>query len=122
LFQNARYLPLTAQGSAAHHLCAFARPFEHDVVVVAVPRLCATLLGDKKQYPIGQEVWGQTVLPIPDEIRCPEFRNVLTGEKVLLQADDSAAFISAADLLGNFPVALLLGEISPPAESAAKPS
>lgn len=110
-FQNARYLPLTPQGPAANHVCAFARQLERQIVIVAVPRLTATLLGDKRQSVIGAEIWEQTTLEIPADLYCPEFYNVLTHENVRVQASHSSTFISAADLFNNFPVALLAGEM-----------
>jgi (1->4)-alpha-D-glucan 1-alpha-D-glucosylmutase len=109
-FQNARYIPLLTQGPAANHVCAFARQFEREIAIVAVPRLCATLLGDKKQSPIGGDVWGQNLLEIPAEIQCPDFRNVLTGEKVQVQANENGQFILAGDVFSNFPAALLWAE------------
>jgi (1->4)-alpha-D-glucan 1-alpha-D-glucosylmutase len=110
-FQNARYLPLTPQGPAANHICAFARQLERQIAIVAVPRLTATLLGDKRQSVMGAEIWEQTTLEIPADMHCPEFHNVLTHENVRVEASDSGAFISAADLFNNFPVALLAGEM-----------
>lgn len=109
-FQNARYIPLTPQGSGANHLCAFARESERHFAIVAVPRLNATLLGDKRQSPIGADVWGQTMLELPADLRCPQLRNVLTGEKVQVQANNSGAFILAGDVFNSFPVALLTAE------------
>ena len=109
-FQNARYVPLMAQGVGASHLCAFTRQSERETVIVAVPRLCATLLGDKRQSPVGTDVWGQTVLQIPGDIHCPEFRNVLTGETVQTHTNEGGAYLSVSDLFSNFPLALLAGE------------
>ncbi len=112
-FQSARYLALEAQGAAAHHLCAFAREGESALVVVAVPRLCATLLGDKRQSPMESEVWGDTMLEIPRASSDRPYRNILTGETVHCQVDGNAAVIAASDLFKNFPVALLAGEMPP---------
>jgi (1->4)-alpha-D-glucan 1-alpha-D-glucosylmutase len=106
-FQNGRYLPITTHGRAANHLCAFVRQWEQQVAIVAVPRLCATLLGDKKQSPVGAEVWGQTYLEIPSEIECSAFQNILTGETVQVQNHEEHRILPAAAVLGNFPVALL---------------
>lgn len=110
-FQNARYIPLTPQGPAANHLCAFARQFEREVAIVVVPRLCAILLGDKRQNPIGAEVWGQTILEVPGDIHCPEFRNVLTGESVGVQTNGTGSVISVSDVFSNFPVAVVAAEL-----------
>lgn len=108
-FQNGRYIPIAATGHASAHLCSFARQHEGQTAIVVVPRLCATLLGDKKQSPVGADVWAQTYLEIPAEIECTEFRNVLTGETVQVQrqSEEERLLLPVAGVLGNFPVALL---------------
>lgn len=109
-FQMANYIPLATQGAAANHICAFARQFENDVAIIAVPRLCATLLGDKRQSPIGAEVWNDTILRTPPDFASREFRNVLTGEQVKVQTSEGSTSLSATDVFNNFPVALLVTE------------
>lgn len=105
-FQKGAYIPLTAHGPAATHVCAFARQFEGGTAIVAVPRLCATLLGDKPT-PIGHEVWGATYLELPAEIGAADFTNVLTGEIVQIQEQEEHRTLVLTTVLRNFPVALL---------------
>jgi (1->4)-alpha-D-glucan 1-alpha-D-glucosylmutase len=108
LFQQGRYIPLAGHGPGAAHLCAFAREWEGNVAVVVVPRLCATLLGDKKQSPVGEEVWGDTGLDMPAELNAGSFRNIFTNEVIRSQSGAERPALQVSAVLRNFPVALLL--------------
>ncbi|HZP63908.1 MAG TPA: malto-oligosyltrehalose synthase, partial [Terriglobales bacterium] len=101
LFENGDYLPLTVTGEKAAHVVAFARKQDEDVVVVAVPRLCAQLLGEEGHAPLGNEVWDGTRIELPFAVA--ELRNEFTGEMV---RPDSGS-LPVASLLKDFPVALL---------------
>ena len=72
LFKEGAYTPLAVKGQKAEHVCAFAREREGSVAIVAVPRLCAMLLADRKDRPTGEEVWGDTRIELPPEIRKSE--------------------------------------------------
>jgi (1->4)-alpha-D-glucan 1-alpha-D-glucosylmutase len=97
LFAAADYLPLAAEGDgSADHLLAFARQHELTTLAVAVPRLIWGLYrgGEAAQ-------WGGAALPLPREA-C--WRDVLSRRR------HQGARIPAADLFGDFPVAVLLAE------------
>ncbi|WP_245986030.1 malto-oligosyltrehalose synthase [Azospirillum thermophilum] len=68
LFGRGDYTPLEATGSRAEHVVAYARCLEDQAVVVAVPRLVATL-GPAPD-------WADTAIPLPRGVR---WRNALTG-------------------------------------------
>ena len=107
LFQDGAYLPLAVEGEKADHLCAFARILaepEQTVVVVA-PRWYARLLeGDGDALPLGS-VWSDTVVVLPQT--ASRYINALTGESVQGGKRGDVSYLSAADALANFPVALL---------------
>src|SRR6185369_16263808 len=60
LFDEGDYLPLEAQGARARNLCAFARRSGGKTLLVAVPRLLATLMPEPGQLPLGREAWLDT--------------------------------------------------------------
>ncbi|HWB86155.1 MAG TPA: malto-oligosyltrehalose synthase [Bryobacteraceae bacterium] len=86
LFARGEYLPMEARGARAEHVCAFARKLDDQYVVVVAPRW-PSLIGN----------WEDTELTPPAADR--EWRDVITN---LL-----AASWRLADLLAEFPVALL---------------
>ena len=111
LFERGDYLPLTAVGEKADHLCAFARRLDGQLAVVAVPRLAAGLLGrDESILPLGPEVWRDTYLLLPPGAVDGVLYNILTGEE-LRPAGDGNRHLAAADFFRSFPVALLANQV-----------
>ena len=105
VFRDGDYRPLTVRGTAAMHVCAFARRAGTRSVIAVVPLLPARLLGERNIPPLGPEVWGDTVVELPRELAGISWRNVLTGER---HAADQTQPMSV--LLASFPVALLASE------------
>lgn len=104
LFQLGEYVPLEVAGERGRHLIAFARRYKAKTLIVAVPRLCAQLLGGELRMPCGEEVWqDMQVKTLNDAAR---FRNLLTGEQVT----GTQGGLFAKHLFSNFPAAPLLSE------------
>jgi len=109
IFQHGDYTPLSADGQRGENIVAFARERQGRTVIVAVPRLCATLLGEDFESPCAKTLWGDTKLGLPlKETGC--YHHVFTGECIPVDREDGFPFISAAKLFWNFPVALLISE------------
>jgi (1->4)-alpha-D-glucan 1-alpha-D-glucosylmutase len=111
VFQDGRYIPLSLSGTAANHICAFARSKDTCWAVVAVPRLPTGvfLSGDG---PLGRQgAWGDTLLLLPDESPAT-WLNPITG-RALRAADtgEGRNFFYARDIFADFPVALLQSNI-----------
>jgi len=111
LFRRGEYIPLSAGGPNAGHVVAFARKDEGRVAIVAVPRLCAELMGDSQDTICYEAIWRDTSLAIPDSA-VPCYHNVFTGE--CIQSRAGIQQLPVADLFRRFPVALLLSESSNP--------
>jgi (1->4)-alpha-D-glucan 1-alpha-D-glucosylmutase len=109
VFQRGEYLPLTVQGARADQIVAFIRKSETASVLVVVPRLVASLLGDSNLPPIGSKVWEDTNILVPSCGAWGKYRSAFTGEgRDLPKAD---AKIAVSELLEHFPAALcVLGE------------
>lgn len=104
LFTQGEYVPLEVSGKWKSHLYAFARRRRDQVAIVVVPRLLAKLLGLSVSAPIGQDVWGDTVIHIPTWLRTRHIVDAFTNRRLTHLEDGEA---SAADILRKFPVALL---------------
>jgi (1->4)-alpha-D-glucan 1-alpha-D-glucosylmutase len=98
------YMPLTAQGSRAAHVVAFAR----GEALIVVPRLPYTLA--RSGMPIG-EVWNDTALQLPFDAAA-SYRDVLTGRIVDAAISPSGFAIALAEALAVLPVTVL--EPNPP--------
>src|SRR5581483_3373431 len=108
LFQQGGYLPLSVRGARADNVCAFARERAGRVALVAVPRLCAGLLAEKRETPLGSQIWGDTRIELTASIRDFTYENVFTGEKANIEGGGAVALLPMADLLSDFPVGLLI--------------
>jgi (1->4)-alpha-D-glucan 1-alpha-D-glucosylmutase len=106
LFRTGSYEPLRIEGSRREHLAAFARAAEGKSIVVAVPRLAATLMQGVEKFPLTEEVWGGTRIELPQSGSGKEFRNLFTGETITAALTAGAPALKAADLFHQFPVFL----------------
>ncbi|MGH9644383.1 MAG: hypothetical protein ACRD3Q_18425 [Terriglobales bacterium] len=109
LFQPGRYLPLEVRGEKANHVCAFARELEGRVAIVAVPRLCAMLLGEQFRSPCEESLWTNTEVELPS-VTAPCLHNAFTGECIAIRRDQDQPALQVGKMLRDFPVALLLSE------------
>jgi (1->4)-alpha-D-glucan 1-alpha-D-glucosylmutase len=107
LFQQGEYVPLATHGTKRDHLYAYTRLHTNQAVVLAVPRLIATLIPDAKAPPIGPDVWGDTKLTVPSWRDGSLYRNLFTGETLATSAAGDDQSLSVAQVFGNFPVAFL---------------
>jgi (1->4)-alpha-D-glucan 1-alpha-D-glucosylmutase len=112
VFEEGDYVPLETGGASRHHLFAFARQQGDRVAVTCVPRLVATLMGDRRGPPLGPDVWDDTRVTLPGSSGARGYRNVLTGATLTAggAAEDGGATLKAADVFDRFPVALLVAD------------
>ena len=108
LFQSGGYEPLSAAGARRDHLFAFSRTLGHQQVLVAVPRLVATLLADANTTPLGERVWGDTSIAVPATAPS-SFRQVLSGQCIRVRRQGDTASIPAAEVFEHFPIAFMVG-------------
>ena len=113
LFRDGGYLPLKTHGARAEQLCAFARHTAGETLVVLVPRLFGSLMGDDGHLPVGATVWGDTWVELPPERMHAQWDNVLTGQTVVMQALGEAHGLPLAQVFERFPYALLRTHPSP---------
>jgi (1->4)-alpha-D-glucan 1-alpha-D-glucosylmutase len=113
LFRDGASLPLKTPGARAEQLCAFARQSNGETLVVLVPRLFGSLMGEDGRVPVGDAVWGDTWVELPPERAHAQWDNVLTGQTVAMQALGEAHGLLAAQVFEWFPYALLRTHPSP---------
>jgi (1->4)-alpha-D-glucan 1-alpha-D-glucosylmutase len=104
LFERGDYRPLRVDGLRRDHLFAFSRSDGAGRLIVAVPRLVATLDAEG-HAPLGDRIWGDTTLFLPDS--AVSYRHVLTGERLEAVPDGGALRLRAAELFADFPAAVL---------------
>jgi (1->4)-alpha-D-glucan 1-alpha-D-glucosylmutase len=107
LFSEGSYLPLEVQGTMKDHVCAFARSWGEERILVLVPRLVVGLTGGKEQNPLGEETWRDTELSFSAEGAGQIYQNLFTGEKLTAGRSGQDGSLPLAAVLRHFPVALL---------------
>jgi (1->4)-alpha-D-glucan 1-alpha-D-glucosylmutase len=110
LFAVGEYMPAQVLGEKAAHVFGFSRRQRDGGVIVAVPRLIARLLADSHEAPLGEPVWHDTRLRLPGINPQQTWRHVFTGEAVPIVMEDGQPTLAVADLMGQFPVALLMAQ------------
>jgi len=108
LLRDGDYLPLKAHGTHAEQVCAFARQFGGETLLVVVPRLFGGLMGDDSLTPVGRQVWGDTWVELPFERVHDRWGNVLTDDTVDAQVMGEGRGFELAEVFATFPYALLL--------------
>jgi (1->4)-alpha-D-glucan 1-alpha-D-glucosylmutase len=106
LFLRGDYLPLSAAGSRAGHLFAFARRASSPgaAALVIVPRLVSRLGEGWRDW---ASAWADTSLALPPELAGRRWLNAITGEVVEPEAPGGARML-AASVLAHSPVAILI--------------
>ena len=105
LFQCGGYEALATDGARRDHLFAFARSYGRQRVLVVVPRLIATLLPDAGVPPLGERVWADTRVVVPDSATA--YRHVLTDRRLATRRDGDRAALHASEIFEHIPIAFL---------------
>jgi (1->4)-alpha-D-glucan 1-alpha-D-glucosylmutase len=98
LFAAGEYLPLRATGARADHVFAFTRRQGERSAVVIVPRFVTRITDD---LPLGPDVWQDTRIALPFR---SSLTDLFTGKSLIASGE-----LRLADVLADFPVALLMG-------------
>jgi maltooligosyltrehalose synthase len=106
LFRDGVYVPLTAAGPHADHLCAFARVLGDECAIAVAPRLACTLTRGRTRIPVGPETWGNTRIVLGDLPAQGAWEDALAGARVVSRNEENV--LLAAEALGRLPVALLV--------------
>jgi len=78
-----------------------------------VPRFTSTLGADPQAWPLGFDAWKTMHVDLPEAVNIGELRNVLTGATVRPVVSGRERMLIAADLFKTFPIAVLIGDITP---------
>lgn len=101
VFQQGDYLPLEVVGKFKDNVVAFARSFGDTMVIAVAPRFLTSFV-QPGEYPLGEKVWGDTHLELPQGVQSI-WRDAITNQTI-----SGSGKIAIAQILQHFPVALLL--------------
>jgi (1->4)-alpha-D-glucan 1-alpha-D-glucosylmutase len=106
LFPGGNYIPLPGEGKVDKHLCAFARQHAEQAVLVLVPRFLTGLVA-LEEMPLGSKVWGDSAVPLPEEIGGDQFRDAFTGGIVRPKQRNGGRVLFLGEVFDHFSAALL---------------
>ncbi len=100
------YIPLETSGPQAAHLCAYLRRDGKRSLIAVVPRLIYSLTSGRRIPPVGETLWGETWLHLPNDLD-GALKNLYTGERVTPSRNGSGLRLAAGAALASFPAAAL---------------
>jgi (1->4)-alpha-D-glucan 1-alpha-D-glucosylmutase len=101
-FAFGSYEPLVFAGTRRDHLFGFVRRHEERSALVIVPRLIAGLMPDATATPLGERVWGDTHVVLPEgPAKC--YRHALTGDCAPVRSGT----LQIAEVFARAPVAFM---------------
>jgi (1->4)-alpha-D-glucan 1-alpha-D-glucosylmutase len=103
LFQRGDYQKLAVLGSLKDKIVAFSRNCGERTAIVIAPRLLTDLVKEG-EYPLGEQVWQETRISVAAGHL---WKNAITNQEI--QSQDT---LWMRDVLGDFPVALLINQIT----------
>lgn len=109
LFGGGDYVPLKVEGEHAEHVCAFARVSGNDAMIAIVPRWFDALTRGENAVPLGRETWKNTRVVVSFATSVESWINLFTEEEVACRRADPVASLDVAEILSDFPCALLSG-------------
>jgi (1->4)-alpha-D-glucan 1-alpha-D-glucosylmutase len=104
LFRRGDYRALEASGAAADRLCVYSRSYAASKAVVVAPCRTAGLGAD--DIALG-DAWSDTRIALSGELSDGGLYEFFTGRKVHIARNVTGCSMSVAELLQDFPVALL---------------
>lgn len=106
LFLEGAYIPVAGLGAKQANLCAFARRLDGHWALSVSPLRTTRLTGPGKP-PLGNKVWEDTNLDLPEGAPT-EWNSVLTPESYVAErTSEGRLVLPVGDVLRKFPVALL---------------
>jgi (1->4)-alpha-D-glucan 1-alpha-D-glucosylmutase len=106
-FERGTYEPASVDGAGREHVFAFLRRHASGTVIVAVPRLVTGIAPDADVPPLGERIWTDTEVVVPDA-GSADYRDILTGEMITAEPRGADAVLRAARLFEHFPIAVLI--------------
>jgi (1->4)-alpha-D-glucan 1-alpha-D-glucosylmutase len=107
LLQDGTYTPLSVEGEKAEHVLAFSRRHGDTSMLVVVPRLCSRLSNGEMRLPVGEALWGDCEIVLPNDSPV-SFTNAFTADELSVVQSANGKRIRISSILGSFPVALLI--------------
>jgi (1->4)-alpha-D-glucan 1-alpha-D-glucosylmutase len=108
LLAEGAYIPLRVNGGRQKHAIAFARTLGRRCLIAAAGRFFMEL-GMGNPNPVGEAVWGESVLLIRRDCIRPAYRDVFSERTIETVRRNGKHLLPLAEVFAHLPVALLEG-------------
>ncbi|HVT08917.1 MAG TPA: malto-oligosyltrehalose synthase [Polyangia bacterium] len=108
LFDRGAYVPLEVVGPKARHVVAFARVGDQGAVALTVVGRFFAGLDAAARRPVGSDVWHDTRVVLPDQIRTAELRDVIADTNIKIDEHSGVRTLPVAGAFSMLPAALLV--------------
>ncbi|MGA1865263.1 MAG: malto-oligosyltrehalose synthase [bacterium] len=102
IFQNGIYIPIKTEGRFRDCIIAYAKNYQDRLAITVIPRFLTNLIKEG-EFPLGEQVWEDTRLVLPDELSSLSWTNSLTDQPV-----NGEGPLMAGKVFEHFPVGLLI--------------
>ncbi len=102
LFKKGNYIPIAVEGVKSDNIVAFIRNFENKSAVIIVPRLVYHMISLKNPFPLGEDIWKDTRIILPEKFNELSWQDIFT-RKIFTASETQ----NIGNILGNFPVSVL---------------
>jgi (1->4)-alpha-D-glucan 1-alpha-D-glucosylmutase len=106
-FRTAEYVPLDSFGDQRNHVVAFARTTPDRIVVTAAARFYVGL-GCRTAAPVGDEIWQDSAVVIPNDSHDFELKDVLTGRLLKPAIYRGRTLLPLSEVFAHLPIAVLV--------------
>lgn len=103
-FEKGEYIPLEVTGTHKDRVISFARVSAEQTILVVAPRLYTKLM-TQNELPVGEQIWKDTAIQLPKNLRKTGWKQVFTGSGL-----QPAEKLYLKDICKEFPLGLLLNQ------------
>jgi (1->4)-alpha-D-glucan 1-alpha-D-glucosylmutase len=108
LFTDGEFVPAEISGERFENITAFFRVCGTSSALIVAPKWLAAS-GMDRETNERSRFWGNTLIALREKAPV-EWRNVLTGDRIIAHNNGERTMVRVADVLRQFPVALLFSE------------
>ncbi|MFW6149520.1 MAG: malto-oligosyltrehalose synthase, partial [Atribacterota bacterium] len=101
LFHEGSFIPLAVQGKHKNHLLTYLREYQDKAILVVIPRFYTSLV-KPGQYPLGKDIWEDTIIKLPISIK-EQAWDCISEKSIQLNN-----LIPIGKILEYFPVSVIL--------------
>jgi (1->4)-alpha-D-glucan 1-alpha-D-glucosylmutase len=110
-FRDAEYVPMHSFGDQRNHVIAFARTTADRILVTVASRFHIAL-GCRTRPPLGDEVWQDSAVVIPNDRADLQVRDLFTGRVLTPTIYRQRTLLPLSEVFADLPVAVLVTEAS----------